>query len=84
MHERDGGWHHGFNEANLEEPYSGIISITGLNATAVLLRKFNGVDFDVDQWPYSEFYLQLVLTLFAGNLVDVQFDASRGCCLDAQ
>ena len=79
MHGRDGGWHDGFNkEANLEEPfYSGIISVTGLNAySGAPYGNLMRVDFDVNQWPYSGVLSTTGLNSIQGNLVDVQFDAS--------
>jgi 3D (Asp-Asp-Asp) domain-containing protein len=78
MSTRGGGWHDGFAKNNLEGRYwSGIISLTGLNAySGAPYGNLMRVDIDVDQWPYSGVLSTTGLNSIGGNLVDIQFEST--------
>tara|TARA_B100000902_G_scaffold399966_1_gene474080 strand:- start:4685 stop:10234 length:5550 start_codon:yes stop_codon:yes gene_type:complete len=78
MDSRDGGWDSNFVQNNLQgRYYSGIISLTGLNAySGAPYGNLMRVDIDVDQWPYSGVLSTTGLNSIQGNLVDIQFESS--------
>ena len=74
MHSKDGSWDNNFNKnSNLGNPYhSGIVSVTGLNATKGNLIDIN---FSAD-WPHSGTISTTGLNIIIGNGIGYTIDSS--------
>jgi hypothetical protein len=74
MHSKDGSWDNNFNKnSNLGNPYhSGIVSVTGLNATKGNLIDIN---FSAD-WPHSGTISTTGLNIIDGNGIGYTIDSS--------
>lgn len=75
MNARNGPWYDGFNSGIhiADKYYSGILSITGVNAVTEnnIVKEYQNI------WPYTGIYYNTGINAIAGNRIDITYDETN-------